>query len=93
MTIEDRTENIRIWHYPVKGVNDFVVPIFFLDTNLEENSEKFWINFLNVGRSPIIRYVKGIGSGSFFDIAKSPLVKLVRQFLEEDVEETGFENV
>jgi starch phosphorylase len=37
--IEDRTVHIRVWHYLIKGVNDYLVPVFFLDTNLEENSE------------------------------------------------------
>jgi len=37
--IEDRTVNIRIWHYLIKGINEYLVPVFFLDTNLEENSE------------------------------------------------------
>ena len=37
--IEDRTVHIRIWSYLVKGVNGYIVPVFFLDTNLEENSE------------------------------------------------------
>ena len=39
VTIEDRTVNIRIWHYLIKGLNGYLVPVFFLDTNLEENSE------------------------------------------------------
>lgn len=37
--IEDRTVNMRIWHYLIKGINGYLVPVFFLDTNLEENSE------------------------------------------------------
>ncbi|MCK4332504.1 MAG: alpha-glucan family phosphorylase, partial [Thermoplasmatales archaeon] len=39
VTIEDRTVNIRIWHYLIKGLSGYLVPVFFLDTNLEENSE------------------------------------------------------
>jgi len=37
--IEDRTVHIRIWNYLVKGVSGYIVPVFFLDANLEENSE------------------------------------------------------
>ncbi|KYK20091.1 alpha-glucan phosphorylase [Thermoplasmatales archaeon SG8-52-4] len=37
--IEGREVKIRVWFYPVKGISDFIVPVFFLDTNLEENSE------------------------------------------------------
>jgi starch phosphorylase len=40
VTIEDRTVNIRIWHYLIKGINGYLVPVFFLDTNLEENDVK-----------------------------------------------------
>ena len=39
VTIEERTVHIRIWNYLVKGVSGYIVPVFFLDTNLEENSE------------------------------------------------------
>ncbi|KYK27004.1 alpha-glucan phosphorylase [Thermoplasmatales archaeon SG8-52-1] len=39
VTIEGREVKIRVWFYPVKGISDFIVPVFFLDTNLEENSE------------------------------------------------------
>jgi len=40
VTIEDRTVNIRVWHYLIKGINGYLVPVFFLDTNLEENDER-----------------------------------------------------
>jgi starch phosphorylase len=36
--IEGRTVCIRIWYYPVQGSQGYIVPVFFLDTNLEENS-------------------------------------------------------
>ena len=39
VTIEDRTVHIQIWNYLVKGVSGYIVPIFFLDTNVEKNSE------------------------------------------------------
>jgi starch phosphorylase len=38
--IEGRDVKIRIWYYPVRGVSGYIVPIFFLDTNLEENSDE-----------------------------------------------------
>ena len=36
--IEGRNVTIRIWFYPVQGSQGYIVPVFFLDTNLEENS-------------------------------------------------------
>lgn len=39
LKIEDRKVNINIWYYLIKGINGYIVPVFFLDTNLEENSE------------------------------------------------------
>jgi starch phosphorylase len=36
--IEGRDVSIRIWYYPVKGNGGYIVPVFFLDTNLEGNS-------------------------------------------------------
>jgi glycogen phosphorylase len=37
--IEDRDVKIRIWYFTVKGINDYMVPVFFLDTNVEGNTE------------------------------------------------------
>ena len=35
--IEDREVKVRAWQYPVRGISGHVVPVLFLDTNLEEN--------------------------------------------------------
>jgi starch phosphorylase len=35
--IEDRDIKIRVWYYQYKGVNDYIIPVFFLDTNVEGN--------------------------------------------------------
>jgi len=37
--IEGREVKIRIWYYIVKGIDDYIVPIFFLDTNIDENDK------------------------------------------------------
>jgi len=37
--IEDRDVKIRSWYYQVKGVGGYIVPIFFLDTNIDGNSD------------------------------------------------------
>ena len=37
--IEGRTVNIQAWKYDVKGFTGFDVPVIFLDTDVEENSE------------------------------------------------------
>ncbi len=37
--IEERTIHLRAWKYEVRGVNDYVVPVYFLDAALAENSE------------------------------------------------------
>lgn len=39
VTIEGRLITLRAWRYLVHGVNGHVVPIYFLDTHLPENSE------------------------------------------------------
>jgi glycogen phosphorylase len=36
--VESRTVHIRAWRYMVKGVFGYQVPVFLLDTNLDENS-------------------------------------------------------
>ncbi|MEW6732679.1 MAG: alpha-glucan family phosphorylase, partial [Acidobacteriota bacterium] len=37
--LEERTVYLRCWQYNVVGVSGFEVPVYFLDSNLEENSE------------------------------------------------------
>lgn len=37
--VEGRTVHLRAWRYDVKGVGGYTVPIYFLDTDLAENSE------------------------------------------------------
>jgi starch phosphorylase len=39
VTIEGRTVHLRAWRYEVIKVSDFKVPVFFLDSDLPENSE------------------------------------------------------
>ncbi len=39
VTIEGRTVTLRAWKYDVKGFTGFIVPVYFLDTDLPENSE------------------------------------------------------
>lgn len=39
ITIEGRTVHLRAWRYEVKGISGFKVLVFFLDTDLPENSE------------------------------------------------------
>ena len=38
MSIEGREVQLRAWKYEVKGVSGYVVPVYFLDTDLPENS-------------------------------------------------------
>lgn len=40
ITIEERPVKVRAWKYEVKGIGGFVVPVFFLDTDLEDNAEQ-----------------------------------------------------
>ena len=39
LLVEGRTVHLRAWRYDVKGVGGYTVPIYFLDTELPENSE------------------------------------------------------
>ena len=39
VTIEGREVHLRAWKYEAKGVSGCIVPVFFLDTQLSENSE------------------------------------------------------
>jgi starch phosphorylase len=39
VTIEGRTVHIRAWKYPVRGIKGHEVPVYLLDTNLDENDE------------------------------------------------------
>ena len=37
VTIENRTIQVRCWKYEVQGISGFMVPVYFLDTDLVEN--------------------------------------------------------
>jgi starch phosphorylase len=39
VTLEGRTVQLRCWKYEVTGVSGFTVPVYFLDTDLPENTE------------------------------------------------------
>jgi starch phosphorylase len=39
LLVEGRTVHLRAWRYDVKGVGGYMVPVYFLDTELPENSE------------------------------------------------------
>ncbi|MGV8073794.1 MAG: alpha-glucan family phosphorylase [Syntrophobacteraceae bacterium] len=39
VSIEGRAVHIRAWKYEVKGIGGFKVPVYFLDSDLPENSE------------------------------------------------------
>ncbi len=39
VTVENRTVHVRVWYYLLRGIGGRVVPVLFLDTNLEENGE------------------------------------------------------
>ncbi len=39
VTIEGREVHVRAWKYEVSGNSGFIVPVYFLDTDLPENSE------------------------------------------------------
>lgn len=39
MTIEGRTVTVRAWTYELQGIGGAVAPVYFLDTDLEGNSE------------------------------------------------------
>ncbi len=39
VVIEGRTVYLRPWRYKLKGIGGFTVPVYFLDSDLPENSE------------------------------------------------------
>lgn len=39
VTLEGRTVQIRCWRYEVIGASDFTVPVYFLDTDLPDNTD------------------------------------------------------
>ena len=38
--LENRKVNVRAWRYDIVGCNDFVVPVYLLDTDVDGNSEQ-----------------------------------------------------
>ncbi|MDH7506893.1 MAG: alpha-glucan family phosphorylase, partial [Candidatus Thermoplasmatota archaeon] len=39
VNIENRNVKIRAWYYKVKGIGGYIIPVFFLDSNIEGNTE------------------------------------------------------
>ena len=39
VTLEGRQVQVRCWRYDVTGASGFIVPVYFLDTDLPENTE------------------------------------------------------
>ena len=39
LKLADRTIHVRAWRYEIKGIGGFVVPVYFLDTDLPENAD------------------------------------------------------
>jgi len=39
VTIGNREVKIRAWYYQYKGVGDYIIPVFFLDSNIEGNTD------------------------------------------------------
>jgi glycogen phosphorylase len=39
INIEGRTVHLRAWRYSVRGISGYIVPVYLLDTDLQENSE------------------------------------------------------
>ncbi len=39
VNIEGREVKVQIWMYKYKGISGYIIPVFFLDTNVEGNSE------------------------------------------------------
>ena len=39
VNIEGRDVQIRVWLYQYKGVSDYIIPVFFLDSNVDGNSD------------------------------------------------------
>ena len=40
VNIEDRNVKVRAWLYQYRGVGGYIVPVFFLDTNIEGNTDQ-----------------------------------------------------
>ena len=64
VTIEGRTVHLRAWKYEVKSSGGFSVPVFFLDTDLPENSDqdRTLTHFL-YGGDAYYRICQEVGSG------------------------------
>lgn len=39
VSVEGRTVHLRAWRYDIKGMNGYIIPIYFLDSDLSLNSE------------------------------------------------------
>jgi starch phosphorylase len=39
VTLEKRPVNVKVWQYDVEGIGGYIIPVYFLDSDLPENTE------------------------------------------------------
>jgi len=105
VTIEGRTVVIRPWKLEVKGVGGFTVPVYFLDTNLPENSEsdRTLTDFLYGGDQRYrlcqeailgiggVRVLRALGYGQIksFHMNEGHAALLTLELLNEEIQRDG----
>ena len=105
VTIEERTVVIRPWKFEVKGVGGSNVPIYFLDTNLPENSEwdRTLTDFLYGGDQHYrlcqeailgiggVRILRALGYGQIkrFHMNEGHAALLTLELLDEEIQRDG----
>ena len=103
--IEGRTVTIRPWKLEVKGVGGFTVPVYFLDTNLPENSaeDRTLTDFLYGGDSCYrlcqeailgiggVRILRALGYDALtrFHMNEGHAALLTIELLDEEVRRNG----
>lgn len=109
VTIEGRTVHLRSWKYEVHGVRGFIVPVYFLDSDLPENSEwdRTLTHFLYGGDQHYrlcqevilgiggIKMLRALGYDNIqrFHMNEGHAALLTLELLNEEAEKAGRKNI
>jgi len=105
VTVEGRAVQLRCWRYEVMGVSGFTVPVYFLDTDLPDNTEwdRTLTHFLYGGDQRYrlcqevvlgiggVRMLRALGYGSIarFHMNEGHASLLTLELLDEEAQKAG----
>jgi len=109
VVLEGRTVQVQVWKYRVSGISGYEVPVFFLDTDLQENSpyDRQLCHYLYGGDQRYrlcqevilgiggVRMLRSLGYQNIarFHMNEGHAAMLAMELLTEEIEKTGNDSI